>query len=111
MNVENRLQPTGEQIKAFLQSEGPVLMVNLLKFRARAQYEDGRDTTLTGAEAYARYAAEMRKLVEERGGRFVFGAEVEGLLLGEVDELWDLVGIVEYPSAKALVEIVTRLSP
>ena len=27
------------------------------------------------------------------------------LLLGEVEELWDEVGIAEYPSAKALLEI------
>ena len=47
----------------------------------------------------------MRKLVEASGGRFLFGAQVEGLLLGEVESLWDTVGIVEYPSAKALIEI------
>jgi hypothetical protein len=47
----------------------------------------------------------MMKLVEAKGGRFHFGASVEGLLLGEVEELWDEVGIVEYPSARALIEI------
>ena len=107
MKVENQVAPGPEQIQAFVASEGPVLMVNLLKFREKAAYADGRDPDLSGAEAYARYAAEMRKLVEASGGRFVFGAKVEGLLLGEVESLWDVVGIVEYPSARTLIEIAS----
>ena len=107
MKVENQVAPGPEQIQAFVASEGPVLMVNLLKFREKAAYADGRDPDLSGAEAYARYAAEMRKLVEASGGRFVFGAKVEGLLLGEVESLWDMVGIVEYPSARTLIEIAS----
>jgi uncharacterized protein (DUF1330 family) len=62
---------------------------------------------ISGQEAYARYAAEMKKLVEGSGGRFVFGARVEGLLIGEVESPWDQVGIVEYPSAAALVKIAS----
>jgi uncharacterized protein (DUF1330 family) len=107
MKVENQVAPGPEQIQEFVASEGPVLMVNLLKFREKAAYADGRDPDLSGAEAYARYAAEMRKLVEASGGRFVFGAKVEGLLLGEVESLWDMVGIVEYPSARTLIEIAS----
>ena len=105
MKVENQVRPDPEQVQAFLAVEGPVMMVNLLKFRDKAAYPDGRDAHISGAEAYGRYAREMKKLVEGSGGRFVFGAQVENLLLGEVEELWDQVGIVEYPSAKALIEI------
>lgn len=105
MKVENQVRPNPEQIKGFLAVEGPVMMVNLLKFREKAAYPDGRDADLSGAEAYGRYAREMKKLVEASGGRFVFGASVAQLLLGEVEELWDQIGIVEYPSSKALIEI------
>jgi uncharacterized protein (DUF1330 family) len=49
----------------------------------------------------------MRKLVESSGGRFVFSGEVESLLLGHVDELWDIVALVEYPTCRALVEIAS----
>jgi uncharacterized protein (DUF1330 family) len=107
MKVENQVQPGPEQIREFLSTEGPVLMVNLLKFREKAEYPDGRDPDVSGEEAYGRYAVEMRKLVEASGGRYVFGAKVEGLLLGEVESLWDTVGIVEYPSAKALLQIAS----
>ena len=72
-----------------------------------AEYPDGRDADLSGEEAYARYAVAMKRLVEKAGGRFVFGARVNGLLLGEVESLWDQVGIVEYPSAQALIEIAS----
>jgi uncharacterized protein (DUF1330 family) len=83
------------------------MMVNLLKFRDKAVYEDGRDPELSGRDAYARYSTVMKKLVEQSGGRFVFGAAVSSLLLGEVEELWDVVGIVEYPSSKALLTIAS----
>ena len=105
MNVENQVHPDPEQIGPFIQTEGPVCMVNLLKFKDRAEYADGRKTDLTGQQAYGLYAAEMRKLVEASGGTFHFGAQCVGMLLGKVDEEWDFVGIVEYPSARALIEI------
>ncbi len=105
MNVENAVHPRPEQVKDFLSAEGPVMMVNLLRFREKAAYPDGRDPELSGREAYERYAGRMRKLVEAEGGRFVFGADALGLLLGEVEEAWHTVGIVEYPDSKTLVRI------
>ena len=109
MKVENAVQPRPEQLQEFLtqSGEGPVAMVNLLKFRERAAYPDGRETKLSGQEAYLLYATEMRKLVESAGGRFVFSGQVKNLLLGEVESLWDTVAVVEYPSAKALVQIAS----
>jgi uncharacterized protein (DUF1330 family) len=106
MKVENRVRPGSENVQAFLAGkEEPVVMVNLLKFKPRAEYADGRETDLTGEEAYGLYAAEMRKLVGAAGGRFLFGGRVESLLLGEVEELWDTVGLVEYTSPRSLLTI------
>jgi len=108
MNVENQVRPSPEAIQAFLGGEdAPVVMVNLLKFREKAQYADGRETSLSGRDAYQLYASEMRKRVEGAGGRFIFGGSVEGLLLGDVEEAWDAVGLVEYPSPKTLVTIAS----
>ena len=70
MNVENQVQPDPEQIALFVKTEGPVCMVNLLKFKERAEYADGRTTDLTGYEAYSLYATQMRKLVEASGALF-----------------------------------------
>lgn len=107
MKVSNEVQPKPEAVKAFVSGDGPVVMVNLLKFREKAAYPDGRDPELPGREAYLRYGREMMKLVEAAGGRFVWGGEVRGLLLGEVEELWDEVALVEYPSPKTLLEIAS----
>ena len=107
MKVENAVRPQPEQIQEFLATEGPVCMVNLLRYRDRAEYADGRDTELSGQEAYRLYANAMKKRVEAAGGRFIFTSTVVGLMLGDVEDLWDAVGIVEYPSARSLVEIAS----
>jgi uncharacterized protein (DUF1330 family) len=103
MHVTNAVFPSGEQAQAFFGAEedGPFVMVNLLKFKPRAEYADGADAHLTGAEAYARYGAEVSKLVEGLGGKIRYSSRVTGLLLGEVEELWDAVALAEYPSLAA----------
>ena len=57
MEVVNKVAPTEEQMKGFLEPgrEGPIYMLNLLKFKEKAEYADGRETDLSGAEAYAIY--------------------------------------------------------
>ena len=57
MEVVNKVYPNEEQIKGFLEpgAEGPICMVNLIKFKEKAEYEDGRETDLTGREAYELY--------------------------------------------------------
>ena len=109
MIVTHAIAPTPEQLQALLNSdfEGPVCMVNLLRFKAKAEYADGRETDLSGAEAYGLYGAQMIPFVTSKGGRLVFGSQVSRLMLGEVEDLWDSVGIVEYPSKQAFVEIVS----
>ena len=50
MKVENKITPNEDQINGFMQNPdlGPISMVNLLKYKDKAIYEDGRDTNLTG---------------------------------------------------------------
>lgn len=111
MEVQNAVLPSPEQGMAFFTSpeDGPFVMVNLLKFKDRAEYPDGADAHLTGAEAYARYGEAVRKLVEGLGGKVRYGGHVTGLLLGEVEELWDMVALAEYPSLAAFRQMA--LSP
>ena len=63
-------------------------MLNLLKFRAKAQYSDGRETDLTGEQAFDIYIETMRKIVERGGGKFLFDSAVKYLTIGEVEGLW-----------------------
>jgi uncharacterized protein (DUF1330 family) len=103
MNVENAVMPPMKQAMEFFDDpeDGPFVMVNLLKFKPKAEYDDGSDADLTGAEAYVRYGAEVSKLVEGLGGRIRYSGAVTGLLLGQVEELWDMVALAEYPSLDA----------
>ena len=64
MEVENAVIPTAAQMEGFLSPDAgePIFMVNLLKFRERAEYEDGRDSELSGREAYQIYATGVARL-------------------------------------------------
>ena len=89
MKVENTLYPIADQIDALRNdpSPKPIVMLNLLKFRARAEYPDGRKTDLTGAQAYGIYADAMRKVVERGGGKFLFAGDAKYLAIGESDRM------------------------
>jgi uncharacterized protein (DUF1330 family) len=103
MQVENQVFPTPERAMEFFGGvdDGPFVMVNLLKFRDFAAYPDGSNSHLTGREAYDRYGQAVRVLIEGLGGRIVYSGDVTGLLLGDVEELWDVVALAEYPSLAA----------
>lgn len=103
MEVINAVIPPMEQAMAFFTGaeDGPFVMVNLLKFKPKAEYEDGSDAHLSGAEAYARYGDAVRKLVEDLGGKVRYSGRVTGLMIGQVEDLWDMVALAEYPSLAA----------
>jgi uncharacterized protein (DUF1330 family) len=109
MKVENAVYPTPDRIAALMgnPSAEPIVMLNLLKFRDKAVYADGRATTLSGREAYMLYGEAMRKVVERNGGRFVFQGAIEQPVIGEVEQMWDVVALVEYPSAAAFAKIAS----
>lgn len=87
------------------EDDGPVWMVNLMKYRDQAEYADGRETTLTGIEADDVYApiAELAAV----GAEIVFVANVDTQLLGDAPR-WDRVAVVKYPSRRSFVELSER---
>ena len=109
MIVKNKVTPNEEQMKGFMDgdTDTPIHMVNLLKFKSKAEYEDGRKTDLTGAQAYAIYGAEVQEHLAKVGGSGTFSGRVSRLMLGEVEELWDVVAIATYPSKKAMLKMIT----
>jgi len=110
MIVLNSLRPTTEQMTMFLEfpDDKPIKMVNLLKFKSKAEYEDQRKTDLTGEEAYAIYSNEVINHLAKVGGKIIFSGKVKGLLLGEVEDLWDLVAIAQYPNKTAMIAMFTN---
>ncbi len=110
MEVINEVYPTDSQQSEKMREagpEGPIVMVNLLKFKEKAEYEDGRETDLSGREAYLLYARSVSKLITEFGGRVLFVGDVTYLMLGKVEDLWDEVALAEYPNRGALVAMAS----
>ena len=109
MKFENKVMPNDDQMAEFLETgnDEPIYMVNLLKFKDKAEYPDKRETDLSGKEAYAIYAEEVQHHLAKVGAKSIFGASVKRLMLGEVEELWDSVAIATYPNRKAILEMIS----
>jgi len=109
MEVKNAVMPNDQQMAGFLEEgkDQPIYMVNLLKFKDKATYPDKRETDLTGEEAYAIYGQEVRKHLEKVGAKPIFSGKVSRLMLGEVEDLWDVVAIATYPNRKAMLDMLS----
>ena len=88
------ISPTAEQIKQFseLPDDGPVVMLNLLKFKPNG-----------GRESYGKYSESFLKIMKEKGVRVIYVGKCEMPVIG--DEDWDQVLLVEYPSRAVFLEM------
>ncbi len=104
-------QPSPEQIQAFLTADmsEPVCMVNLLKFKDKANYAEGAPEYgrgLTGQEAYGLYGIGVYKVLAKIGAKPLFSAPVQRFMIGAGD--WDAAALVWYPSRKVFLEMPQR---
>jgi uncharacterized protein (DUF1330 family) len=100
------ITPNREQFIALASApdEGPVVMINLLKFKTGAADDAGSD----GAASYNQYADKVRPMVEAQGGKLLWMGRVDQVLIGDADaDAWDSAALVQYPSRKAFIEMVT----
>ncbi len=104
MKIANMPEPRQIQELMTGPEDSPVVMLNLLSFKDRA---DGGNEGLSGEESYRKYAQKMREFVESKGGRFIWAGRVDSVVIGESDADFHVVGLVEYPSRKAFVEIAS----
>ncbi len=88
--------PRPEAVQALTQSTEPgkVVMLNLLKFKPAG-----------GAASYMEYVRHVTPILERIGAKIVFAGPVTSMVIG--DQSWDSILLVEYPSRKAFVEMVT----
>jgi uncharacterized protein (DUF1330 family) len=101
--------PTQKQIMTMGEKgpEGPMVMVNLLKYRARAEYAPVRAEAkegLSGRDAYQRYGMVALQQVMKRGGSVVWAGPQKFVMIGDAaTNDWDEVVCVKYPSREAFL--------
>ena len=92
-----------EALVRSLPDNGPVVMVNLVRFR-----EQSLDGNGTGFEAYQRYSKGDMPLLKKVGGTVIWAGKVEGVSVGDLgDGRWDWVVLVLYPSRASFLEMMT----
>jgi uncharacterized protein (DUF1330 family) len=102
------IRPNNDQFVALATApdDAPVVMLNLLKFKAKA--DSGGEPGATGAAEYEKYGDAAIQMVEARGGKALWIGRADQVLIGDEDANdWDAVALVQYPSRKAFIDMVT----
>jgi hypothetical protein len=87
-------------------TDGPVLMVNLMQYRDVARYAEGDEgEPISGREADDRYAP--LDVLARIGARPVYFGDVAAVE-GADDVRWDRVGIVRYATRRSFIEMQSR---
>ena len=105
------LIPTDAQITELIEraGDGPVVMLNLNRYRKAAQYEAGHpdaDAGLSGRDAYLRYGVVALEAVTALGGRILWQGDARMLAVGTADDDFDEVVAVWYPDTGAFLRLV-----
>ena len=86
-----------------LDQNAPVVMLNLMKFRAKSLDGNG-----TGWDAYRRYSAHTVRLLKACGATIIWTGDVRTVALGSRSEGdWDYAALVWYPRPAAFVNMMT----
>jgi hypothetical protein len=111
------LEPTPEAGRAFFGGEagrttGSVVMLNLLRFRAVADYSLtpalAPASPISGADAYARYMAHTAPHLTASGGEVLFYGQGGDFLIGPSDERWDAAMLVRQASVAAFLAFASN---
>jgi uncharacterized protein (DUF1330 family) len=109
------IQPDEAQFQTLARRAGddtsPKVMLNLNRYRQTARYEaappGGLDPEVSGHEAYLRYGAVAATVLERVGGRILWYAPAEWVVIGEDRDRFDEVIAVWYPSLSAFGALVS----
>jgi uncharacterized protein (DUF1330 family) len=87
-------------------TDGPVVMLNLNRYRERAAYADGRDTGgRSGREVYLDYGVVAQQGLAAVGAKILWAADASAPLIGCDHDAYDEVLAIWYPSRAAFVEL------
>jgi uncharacterized protein (DUF1330 family) len=92
-------------------ADAPKVMLNLNRYRERAQYDgdvpDGLDPDVSGREAYLRYGVVAARVLSRLGGRILWEARSHTQVVGADGEAYDEVLAVWYPNVAAFIALAT----
>ncbi|MFN3232091.1 MAG: DUF1330 domain-containing protein [Alphaproteobacteria bacterium] len=108
MSKPGQNAPAPDQMKAFAEADwdGPLWMINMLKFKGQADYGNADEPARTGKEAYTHYGSLAGPFVEAVGGKPVTMLFPKHILIGDKAEDWDELLVVEYPSREAFLSMI-----
>lgn len=99
------MHPTPDQLARLgaTDDDGPVVMLNLVKFRERSLDGDG-----SGEDAYLHYSRGTMPLIKARGGTIIWSGRQDQVAIGDdAGDDWDLAILVSYPSRAAFIDMMT----
>ena len=108
------LEPSLDSIKSFLMrnNNGPIVMLNLLKFRKVADYSLTPNLepkeSISGKEAYKLYTDKTFSFVRKMEGEVLFYGNCDKFLIGPESELWDAVLIIKYKHVQDFIDMTAN---
>ena len=106
------IDPSRANFDAFkaLPRDEPIHMLNLLLYRAQAEYPDGHehaDKGWSGRRAYEEYGRTSGAVFRRVGGRIVWRGAFRAMVIGPEGLHWDDGFVAEYPTASAFLEMIS----
>ena len=110
--TDNYLHPGPDNMAAFmaLPDDTPINMVNFLRYRELAEYPDGHEHVgkgWSGRRAYEEYGRAIAVPFTKVGAKVIWRGAFQATTIGAADEVWDDLLVVEYPSAKAFLQMIS----
>lgn len=109
MTRQAHLEATDDSGRALLSRgiRGPVVMLNLLRFRPVADYSASPALAppkpITGEAAYRLYMEHTLPFLRKSGGEILFHGLGGGFFIGPSDERWDAVLLIRQASLEAFL--------
>ena len=108
------IEPTQESGAALFSRNisGPVIMLNLLRFRETADYSAAPDLApekpISGREAFQKYIEHTLPFLKESGGEILFLGDGGRYFIGPPDEQWDFVMLIKQSSLASFLAFASN---
>lgn len=99
----------GKEFYQKFHDKGKVVMLNLLKYKATADYTNLEELKpakdISGEEAYQLYIESTLPELDKAGSRVIYFGKSQNFLIGPNSEKWDAVLLVEHESVLKFMEL------